>query len=81
MIEAPKTLSCGCNSGPCVTAAAVKGTVRCEGLTLRGRRCGNWATMRHNAVDLCPVHHAKSVKVFADAERRWKDAGEPEVDL
>lgn len=54
---------------------------RCEAQTLRGRRCFSKPSGRHNGLDLCGKHMAKSKAVFDAAEKRWKDAGEPEGDL
>lgn len=55
--------------------------LQCQATTLRGDRCGNIPKGRHNGLSLCARHLAKSQKTFADAEKRWKDAGEPEGDL
>ena len=55
--------------------------LKCEALTRRGRRCCNRPKGRHNGLSLCANHLSKSQKVFADAEQRWKEAGEPEGDL
>lgn len=55
--------------------------LQCEAVTKRGHRCGNIPSGRHNGLALCTRHMRESRKVFADAEQRWKDAGEPESDL
>jgi hypothetical protein len=55
--------------------------LRCEAMTLRGRRCNKRATSRYNASDYCGTHYMRCKKVFMDAEQRWKDAGNPESDL
>jgi len=54
---------------------------RCEALARRGRRCRNPAKGRANGLDVCGVHKRRIEKVFADAEKRWREAGEPESDL
>lgn len=54
---------------------------RCESITRRGRSCKNKSVGRHNALDLCAVHYARSKRVFEEAEQRFKDVGEPEGDL
>jgi hypothetical protein len=55
--------------------------LQCEATTQRGHRCANIPAGRHNGISLCARHLKASRKTFADAEQRWKDAGEPESDL
>lgn len=55
---------------------------RCEALTvLYARRCRSKATGRANGMAVCALHKRRIEKTFVDAEKRWKDAGEPESDL
>lgn len=55
--------------------------LQCEAMTKRGHRCGNIPKGRNNGRSYCARHLAWSIKVFEEAEQRWKDAGEPEGDL
>ena len=55
--------------------------LQCQATTKRGHRCGSIPSGRHNGLSLCARHLRESRKTFADAEKRWKDAGEPESDL
>lgn len=55
--------------------------LQCEAVTKNGHRCGNIPKGRANGLSLCARHLASCIKTFADAEKRLKDAGEPEGDL
>ncbi len=55
--------------------------LQCEATTKRGHRCANIPKGRSHGRSLCARHLAAAEKSSADAEQRWKDAGEPEDDL
>jgi hypothetical protein len=61
--------------------ASTSPDLQCQATTKQGNRCGNIPKGRHNGQSLCARHLASSIKTFADAQKRWKDAGEPESDL
>ena len=55
---------------------------RCESITRRyARRCKNPAIGRANGLDVCGVHKRRIERTFAEAKKRWIEAGEPESDL
>ena len=55
--------------------------LQCEKQTKQGHRCGNIPKGRSHGRSLCARHLREAEKSSADAEQRWKDAGEPEGDL
>lgn len=54
---------------------------RCECILRGGYRCRNRATTRANGLDVCKLHAQRINRTFAAADKRWRDAGEPESDL
>lgn len=59
----------------------MKQNVACEALDRRGRKCKNNARFRANGMAVCGVHKRRIDRRFAAAEKRWKDAAEPESNL
>lgn len=54
---------------------------RCEVIIQGGYRCRNRVVGRANGLHVCALHKKRIERTFAAAQKRWKDAGEPESDL